>query len=291
MIAFEIRRWFLAVLVLSTTMVIGPGVSAEPAQDAARAAFVRIFTSWSQENSKAMDDIGALYAETVSYYGKSVGRSDVLADKQRFAARWPVRAYAPVTSAIDVQCAPAGDICTVRAPVDWRVSSADGVRSRTGRMAASFVLQRRAGGDWRITGEVTTTAPQDVSTTAPPSAKDTCEGDFRNQAEYRSCLADKGKRETAPLVSKACSSTSCLYRLRCRADGNGQLCDGDDWRAEIQPTDQGVDIFITGADGRVTKFNQCGTCSNAEYEFGPQKGASIQRVEDAVVLRIETASQ
>jgi hypothetical protein len=77
------------------------------------------------------------YPELVSYYGKLVARDEVIADKGRFAARWPQRRY--VLSSSVVHCSDgAAPICDADAYGDWEVRSATNTASGTIHMTYSI---------------------------------------------------------------------------------------------------------------------------------------------------------
>jgi hypothetical protein len=91
-------------------------------------SFVSALTSkWSDTNAVALDGLDAFYAPQVDYFGKRLSRDRVLADKRRFAERWPERTYKIQSS--HEQCS--GSECLVEGYVEW------GTRSRTRKTRAS----------------------------------------------------------------------------------------------------------------------------------------------------------
>jgi hypothetical protein len=80
------------------------------------------------------------YPDTVMYYGKSVSREAVLAEKKQFMARWPQRSY--VMQSASVQCdeyAESGPLCDLVAQAAWSVSN--GAKSASGTMTVTYRIK------------------------------------------------------------------------------------------------------------------------------------------------------
>jgi hypothetical protein len=63
--------------------------------------------------------IAAAFAPEVNYYGKRLTREEVLADKFRWMATWPVRDYRVQEDSAEWQCNENARLCVVRVLVDF----------------------------------------------------------------------------------------------------------------------------------------------------------------------------
>src|SRR4051812_18594491 len=70
----------------------------------ARSFVTGIQSRWSDSNSAGLGWLDSLYAHEVDYYGKHLSRDAVLAEKRRFAERWPGRAYKIKANSMMAQC-------------------------------------------------------------------------------------------------------------------------------------------------------------------------------------------
>lgn len=77
------------------------------------------FDHWSDLDSRAMEFIEELYADTVDFYGKQTDRRAIIDMKQKFVERWPIRVYTIRPESIRVACGPNGSDCTIEGLVDW----------------------------------------------------------------------------------------------------------------------------------------------------------------------------
>jgi hypothetical protein len=113
-------------------------VSAEGSSEAKARAFAYAYhQAWSSDNAAALAYMRRTYAPIVRYYGKNRRAADVLAEKIRFAERWPIRYYAIRNGSMAAQCS--GTLCEVQAVVEWYASS--GARRRTSLGVARFDLE------------------------------------------------------------------------------------------------------------------------------------------------------
>ena len=96
------------------------------------------FAHWSEQNRDAIGYFGTAYAQTVTYYGKSIDHDTLLQSKRGYAERWPVRVYNPRPASIHTFCNPAGTVCTVSGIVDWDCRNPAGNAASTG--SANFSL-------------------------------------------------------------------------------------------------------------------------------------------------------
>lgn len=121
----------------STPPVVNPPISAS---DRA-VAFVRSLVA---EHSNGRQDARSLvtstYAGNVSYFGKSLSISDIVADKQRYFERWPERSYRIRDESLSVRCQTFA-LCTVSGIYDWAVRSVPRNRQASGTARFSFMIK------------------------------------------------------------------------------------------------------------------------------------------------------
>jgi hypothetical protein len=91
---------------------------------------------WSSTNAVTDDAVSAFYQPIVRFYGRLASLDEVIAEKRRFVARWPVRDYATLPETVQVACNPEGSLCRVAALFAFRASDPGrGRRSEgTGRL-------------------------------------------------------------------------------------------------------------------------------------------------------------
>ena len=125
-----------------TPELVGPQPPAanpatSPAEQARR--FVSdYFTHWSESNGEAVAFFAGAYAQTVSFYGRTIDRDTVLQGKRDYAERWPVRVYNARPDTIRLFCSAANAVCTVTGVVDWNCRNPARNAASTG--AANFSL-------------------------------------------------------------------------------------------------------------------------------------------------------
>jgi hypothetical protein len=84
---------------------------------------------WSRPNAATLFASPVFYAPRVRFHGKAMRPSELMAEKQRFVRRWPVRRYEPRLDTLITSCR--GDVCTVRTSFDFSAAApARGTRSR-----------------------------------------------------------------------------------------------------------------------------------------------------------------
>ena len=85
----------------------------------------------SAPNAESLAGAQNFYASHVRRFGKIETRASVLADKRRFAQRWPERRYAAQPGALRTSCNAATRTCIVRATFDYQAQNpARGTRSQ-----------------------------------------------------------------------------------------------------------------------------------------------------------------
>jgi hypothetical protein len=106
------------------------------------------------------------YGDTVQYFGSPAPKAKVMLEKQKFAARWPVRHYAVRTDSMSVSCS---STCTATGIVDWNVSSPQRAERSVG--SANFSLEL-APGAFVILGENGSVIAAHKEPLGDPSATD-----------------------------------------------------------------------------------------------------------------------
>ncbi len=101
------------------------------------------FAHWSERGVDTISYFATLYANKVSFYGADVTADLVLAQKRKFAKRYPVRVYSVRPKSVSVQCE--GVSCILTGVVNWDVRSSDG--SEWSHGAANFSLGVRVAGE------------------------------------------------------------------------------------------------------------------------------------------------
>ena len=116
----------------------------------ARSFVTAIQSRWSDANSAELGWLDSLYAYEVDYYGKRLSRDAVLADKRRFAERWPERTYRIQANSMMAQCS-ASD-CVVTGNIEWEARSRARNAACNGTATFAFALIVSAG-KFFISGE------------------------------------------------------------------------------------------------------------------------------------------
>jgi hypothetical protein len=104
----------------------------------ARSFVTAIQSKWSDATSSGLGWLNTLYADEVAYYGTPLSRDSVLADKRRFAERWPERAYRIQTNSMKAQCT--ASECVVTGNIEWEARSLARRATSNGTASFSYVL-------------------------------------------------------------------------------------------------------------------------------------------------------
>jgi hypothetical protein len=75
-----------------------------------------VFALWSASDF-SLRALDGLYADQVTYYGRTVKRPELLTDKEQFIARWPQRKYTIREASTISRCD--GTTCTLTGSIDW----------------------------------------------------------------------------------------------------------------------------------------------------------------------------
>ncbi|WP_448954851.1 hypothetical protein [Labrys neptuniae] len=76
--------------------------------------------NWSLDNASALPYLGSLYGDQIDYYGSIRPKTDVMAEKDKFAQRWPMRDYRPRPGTVSASCNVSRSECTVSGTLDWK---------------------------------------------------------------------------------------------------------------------------------------------------------------------------
>ncbi|MDB5641646.1 MAG: exported protein of unknown function, partial [Hyphomicrobiales bacterium] len=100
---------------------------------------------WSRDEDVNAQSVERLYAPRAVYYGKSMSRAAILADKRAYIARWPQRRYEIVPGSVDVSCTAGNAMCKATGTLRWTRADRTG-REVRGASRMSFLVSRESGG-------------------------------------------------------------------------------------------------------------------------------------------------
>ncbi len=118
----------------------------------ARAFLDASMLTWSSENRQAMAFVSAAYADPVTFYGKVRSRASVVAEKNKFAERWPIRRYAVRPGSVTVECR--NGLCAISSLVDWYAHSDQRGKTSTGAAQLELIWDAAIGQIVSETGRV-----------------------------------------------------------------------------------------------------------------------------------------
>ena len=95
-----------------------------------------VISKWSGTNAAGLAGFDALYSAEIDYFGKRLSRDAVLADKRRFAKRWPERTYKVQSSYAECNASE----CFVDGSVEWETRSPARKAVTSGVAGFSYVL-------------------------------------------------------------------------------------------------------------------------------------------------------
>lgn len=95
----------------------------------------RMNLDWSRDDGTALAAAAQGYGTSVVFYGKTLGRDAILADKQKFLERWPVRSYRARADSIRIACSESARSCTISGLVDYSVAN-PATRRRAGGLTS-----------------------------------------------------------------------------------------------------------------------------------------------------------
>ena len=92
-------------------------------------------------NEEALKFTREFYADTVDYFKKQRPKSEILADKEAYFARWPVRRFVVDQNSLRAKCQ--DQMCMVKGLYDYKVSSQERGKTATGTSNFTYVLDLR----------------------------------------------------------------------------------------------------------------------------------------------------
>jgi hypothetical protein len=114
----------------------------------ARDLAVRYLDVWSAPNHVALGSASSFYGSSVVFHGQRRSFASVLAEKRRFAERWPQRSYRYRPTTMQVACGAQVSHCTVRSLFDFSASDPRRGRRSLGtgehELVVSFASNRPA---------------------------------------------------------------------------------------------------------------------------------------------------
>lgn len=117
---------------------VEPSPQSPTMEDAAATLIASVNDNWSLPNDRALPRLAFYYAPFVDFYGNSFSQAQVLAEKNTFAARWPIRDYRVEPDSVRVSCTPDG--CIVDSVIAWEATSPERGAKAAGRSTWSLVL-------------------------------------------------------------------------------------------------------------------------------------------------------
>ncbi len=92
-------------------------------EEAARDLAFRYLSLWSAPQRVTLASASSFYGSTLRFHGRSRTLASVIAEKRRFAARWPHRTYRHRPETTQVACEGSGARCTVRSSFDFEATN------------------------------------------------------------------------------------------------------------------------------------------------------------------------
>ena len=90
---------------------------------------------WSQNADVTQAAVKRFYAPRALYYGHSLSRAQIFADKLAYIRRWPQRSYRELPGSLTTHCNGDRSLCRVSVDMAWQRS---GVRTVSGRAHMTF---------------------------------------------------------------------------------------------------------------------------------------------------------
>jgi hypothetical protein len=121
------------------------GSRTQKLEQAARDLTFRYLEVWSTPKRVTLASVAPFYDATVAFHGKRRPLTSVVAEKRRFAKRWPRRDYRHRPEATQVTCEDGVPRCTVRASFDFNASNDGQSRRSEGLGEHELVLSFSSG--------------------------------------------------------------------------------------------------------------------------------------------------
>jgi hypothetical protein len=124
-----------------------------------------IYTGLQVDNNSVMSFLSELYADEALYFGRTLDKGSILAEKARFFKRWPNRSYKLDNDNIYVSCLDKS--CTVNGQVSWLVHSPQRNATANGTASFSYTIDFTRGSPV-IVAETSTVTRRDNTNSAQP---------------------------------------------------------------------------------------------------------------------------
>lgn len=162
------------------------------------------FDAWSSPNPIALNWVKQVYtAPKVSYYGRDLTGSQVVADKRSFVGKWAVRSYTYRPDSLKVACKKRAKTCTVSGIMDFFAYDPSRDRPSTGVASFTYTLDLARGAVIAEGGDV-------ISRGNPDPAEAIARWDRQHEA-CRSLRQDCANRDYTATALKAAGL--CYGRL------------------------------------------------------------------------------
>lgn len=122
---------------------------AEENENKAKQFVLGLVTASSLPKADLLSLASNVYSDSVTFYGKSRSKAEVLADKETYADRWPMRSSVVHPDSIVSSCSVT--VCRVSGVYDWQVF--DPKRNRRAAGSAEFVYDIQMAGVLRVVNE------------------------------------------------------------------------------------------------------------------------------------------
>ena len=108
-----------------------------------------LFSATNQENAAAIAYLQEKYSEQVSYYGNVLPKANVVADKQTFFQRWPIRNYSLAANSLRIAC-DTETACTSEGSMEWTATNPKATSQGIASFSLGWILEA---GTWKIRSE------------------------------------------------------------------------------------------------------------------------------------------
>jgi hypothetical protein len=108
------------------------GYKASRREQAARDLAFSYLRLWSEPKQVTLEAVSSFYAPVVVFHGERRTIASLVAEKRRFAERWPNRTYRHRPETTQVACEDGGARCTVRSSFDYSAASIQNDRRSLG---------------------------------------------------------------------------------------------------------------------------------------------------------------
>jgi hypothetical protein len=150
----------------------GPGRSPTPEQQARST----VLAAMAATNTGSIEDTSRCYADAVTYYGKRMSKTEVIADNMRLWQRWPARNYTIRPDSLTTSCyvirrGTAWMNCDVKGVFDWEAANSS--KRSVGSASITYTLMGPGNSgplDLRIVDENSTVITRTITEIGNPRA-------------------------------------------------------------------------------------------------------------------------